>query len=267
MAYQWATWIGTVLRAAKIPVVEHAGWTRRGRPGGVFTPRYVVWHHDGSPAGSSPTVDDFIIRGTDTTPGPLAQLWVCRGCRGAHPVGTWHVLAAGRANHAGAGGPYMDVRRDDMNSHSLGVEVDQTAGEAWDTRQLASLEKGTAALLRHMRRNPNPYLLFHKTWAPGRKADPWGLSLSAERVKVTKALAPPPAPPKPPAPVAPTLKGEVPVLIQDPLTTDIYLIAGGAMVLCDVETRSNAAKVGVLPFRVSKDVYARLVRELGPVIR
>lgn len=269
MTYAWATWLPQVLRAAGLPVVTATGWEKRGRPGGTFVPRYVVWHHDGSAKGPSPSVGDYITKGNLVTPGPLAQLWVCRGCGGKHPVGTWHVLAAGRANHAGSGGPYSDVPRDQMNSYSIGVEVDQTVNEPWPSALQQSLEKGTAAILKRMNRPANPGLLFHRTWAPTRKTDPWGLDLAAERARVAALMAPKPAPKPPvtPAPAPTVTPGEVPVLIQDPVTTDIYLIAGGAMVLCDAETRSNAAKVDVKPFRVTEAVYARLVRELGPVVR
>jgi hypothetical protein len=171
-----AGWLAEVLRAAGCEVVEHAGWRDRGRD---FTDlRAVVLHHDASPHGNSPGVPGFMLR--EMAAGrPGAQLWVSRH-------GSWHVLAAGVAFHAGAvlaGKP--------GNGNALGVETDHTVGEAWPPAQIASVRKGTAAILRHLKVSPAVGLEFHRTICspPGRKVDPDGLDLAAERAAVADLMA------------------------------------------------------------------------------
>ena len=171
MKYVYATWLADVLRDAGLEVVEHEGWKTRGLPGGVFVARSVVWHHDASPAGDSPGVPAYMLRRFATA---AAQLWVDRR-------GVWHVLAAGRAPHAGVVIPGKPT-----NYTSLGVETDHTTGEAWPAAQLDSLRRGTAAILARAHRRAGKGLHFHKSIClpPGRKSDPAGLDLAAERARV-----------------------------------------------------------------------------------
>lgn len=160
-------------------MVCEPGWRRRGLSTSLpFDPKNVVWHHDGSAKGASPGVVAFMLSRFATA---AAQAWVCMGCDGAHPIGTWHVLASGRAPHTGPTLPGMPTNYD-----SLGVETDHTTGESWHPDQLRSLRVGTAAILEKMRRRPSRALHFHKTICspPGRKTDPDGLDLSMERVRV-----------------------------------------------------------------------------------
>jgi hypothetical protein len=201
MVYRRQNDLATILRAAGVPVIEHSGWKSRGM-GGHFDPRFVMWHHDGSALGPSPGVASWLLRNFESVG---SQVWVCRGCN-KHASGTWHLLASGRAYHAGRGGPYRDVAANRMNDFSIGIEVDQTTGEKWDQRVLDSLRKGTAAILKKWGQKANPGLLFHKTWAPGRKVDPWGLDIHAERRAVAALLTtPPPAPAPAPAPTRPVV--------------------------------------------------------------
>ena len=162
-----APWLGDVLRAAGLTVVEHAGWRARGH--GDFTDlRAVVWHHDASAPGDSPGVPAFMLKNWDKA---AAQLWVSRD-------GTWHVLASGVAYHAGKVLPGKP-----SNHYSLGVETDHTTGEDWPPALLRSLRLGTAAILGRLGVAPDPGLEFHKTICSpkGRKSDPDGLDLTAER--------------------------------------------------------------------------------------
>ena len=169
-----APWLADVLRAAGCPVVECRGWRTRGRDFADL--RAVVWHHDASPRGDSPGVPAYMLRQMAAGK-PAAQLWVDR-------KGTWHILAAGVAGHAGKVRPGMPG-----NSHSLGVETDHTTGEAWPAAQVSSLRRGTAAILRHLGQGATG-LHMHKTICspPGRKTDPDGLDLTLERVKVAELL-------------------------------------------------------------------------------
>lgn len=182
--------LAAVLRAAGVPVIEYPGWRTRGRPGS-FAPRGLVMHHDASPMGPSPTLANYIavIGRPPDTPAPLSQLWVCKGCN-VHAVGTWHVLAAGRAHHAGTGDGWGRVRAGNGNADAYGVEVDHTTGERVDPVLYASLVRGSAALLTALGASAVDALPGHKEYAPGRKVDPdWDMRVM--RSDVLKAQASP----------------------------------------------------------------------------
>lgn len=202
--YRWLTEAADVLRAAGIKVMEEKGWKTRGHDPAryQFEPKFIVWHHDASPKGPSPQVIAWI---RDGQPGgllpPYSHAWVAMD-------GTWHVIAAGHAFHAGAGGPYHGVPQDAMNRYSFGIETDHTTGETWPAAQLESLRKGTAALLHYLEGQPDPNLLFHKTWAPGRKTDPDGLDLAHERAAVAALMAHPPEVKRPVVHVADVQRGK-----------------------------------------------------------
>ena len=192
--YEWATWLPEALHAAGVPVILEDGWRLRGRPRSVgpFLPRAVLWHHDASEVGPSPAEARFIAvtgRPAEGIPSPLAQLWVCAGCKGAHAVGTWHVLAAGRANHAGTGDGWGVIAANEGNRDALGVETDHTAGEPWPPMLLDSLRRGTAGILARLGAEPATALAGHKEYAPGRKTDPDGLNMADERRRVAALIS------------------------------------------------------------------------------
>lgn len=183
--------LARVLRDAGLPVVEYVGWRDRRAPG-AFAPRGVVWHHDASPLGPSPGLPRLIaVVGNATTPPPLAQLWVGYD-------GTWTVCAGGRCNHAGTGQGWGRIRANRGNEDAYGVETDHTVGEAWPARQLDSLRVGTRALLRAVGASPADSLCAHREYAPGRKIDPDGLNMGAERAAVAAATTPPRSAASPP---------------------------------------------------------------------
>ena len=181
--YRPAVWLPEVLRAAGCHVVEETGWRRRGLSRRLpFTPRNLVWHHDASAKGPSPGVPRFLIRHFQTG---SAQCWVCLGCAGKHPVGTWHLIASGRAPHTGVTRPGVPT-----NFTSIGIETDHTVGEHWHPELLSSLRRGSAAILAHLKRPPGNALWFHKTIClpPGRKVDPDGLTQRLERRRVAALM-------------------------------------------------------------------------------
>lgn len=177
MSYQWATWLGEVLRAAGCRVVEEDGWKTRGRPGGSFTPRGVMMHHDASPAGETSNGVDVIRDGRPGLEGPLAQLWLAYD-------GTWHVVAAGRANHAGEG-QWHAIPRDQGNTFCIGIETDHTTNEQWTAGQRSAALAGVAALCDHLgirtRSGLQDWFCAHKEYAAGRKPDPDPLDMAYAR--------------------------------------------------------------------------------------
>lgn len=182
--YPLATWLARVLEDAGCQVVEHTGWKTTGRPAstGDLRPRAVMWHHDGTGKGPSPGSPGYILEGRPPTdPPPLAHCWVSTR-------GDWHLLAAGRANHAGIGDGWGVVPPNDGNTYAVGVETDHTTGESWPAGQLTSLRVGTAAILEHLNARASDALMGHREYAPGRKTDPDGLDLDAERRAVAALM-------------------------------------------------------------------------------
>jgi hypothetical protein len=163
MAYRLA-WLATVLRAAGLSVVETPGWQSRGRAE-MGEPRGVLCHHTAGPLhGEDPSLET-VLNGRPDLPGPLSQLFLARS-------GTWHVLAAGRCNHAGAGSWHGVTAG---NSELIGVEA-ENAGDGrdlWPVAQLESYARGVAAILTHIGAD-SVMAAGHKEFAlpRGRKVDP-----------------------------------------------------------------------------------------------
>lgn len=273
--YQWATWLADVLREAGCSVVEHPGWKTRGRPrsAGPFTPRGVIVHHDASAEGSSPAMARFIAeqgRPEQGIPAPLAQTWVCAGCKGEHSVGTWHVLAAGRANHAGIGSGWGAIGVDEGNDVTIGVETDNTTGEKTPAAMLVSLEVGCRAIFARLNTDPDQWLCGHKEYAAGRKVDPDDIDLDQLRTAV-KGDGPKPPTPAKPAPASNDDDGMIPFPGAEHFTSGhhctedwpgmlkgwLTTIDGGPQLKGPVYTRATARRVGEFqaahPRRIGKE--------------
>lgn len=88
------------LRRWGLRVVEVAGWQTRGRSVPNFR-GHVSHHTAGSPNGAAPSLNLVINGGSNTAPGPLANVLQSREPDGNDII---YVIAAGTANHAGSGG-------------------------------------------------------------------------------------------------------------------------------------------------------------------
>jgi hypothetical protein len=173
-------WVVDALRAAGLVVHEYPGW-QDNAASGSFAPRAVMWHHDASAFGPSPSIPAMIAdQGNSSTPPPLAHCWV-------DTAGAWTMTANGRANHAGTGAGWGQVRRDQGNTDALGFETDHTTGEAWPSAQLAGLRLGTAAIMAHAGWDPWIALCGHKEYTD-RKPDPDGLDMNTERREVVALI-------------------------------------------------------------------------------
>lgn len=184
MSYVWHRDLAKVLRDAGLIVIEHEGWKTRGRPTYLsFVPTGTLLHHDASAAGPSPTLARYIavIGRPPGTPPPLAQLWVSK-------TGVWHVLAAGRANHAGSGNGWGNIKANTGNSATLGVEWDHTVGEAITKAEYESLVTGFAAIHKAKGWNVAKNLAGHKEYAAGRKIDPSGVDMAKFRRDVAARM-------------------------------------------------------------------------------
>jgi predicted chitinase/peptidoglycan hydrolase-like protein with peptidoglycan-binding domain len=183
------TWLPEVLEAAGLKVAETPDWRTRGRAemGKVMG---VMCHHTGTAAGGNMPTLDMLIKGRPDLRGPLCQLGLGRD-------GTFYIVAAGRANHAGPG---QWERVSTGNSSFIGIEAEHSGREQdeWPEAQLDAYKRGVAAILKHVGAGAN-MCCGHKEWAPRRKPDPT-FDMASFRSAVGELLAgkspPPPIPPR-----------------------------------------------------------------------
>lgn len=176
------TGIANRLRAKGLNVVEVAGWQTRGSSS--FNPKGFVWHHTAGPSkGNAPSLT-ICTYGRAGLAGPLCNVFQARD-------NTIYVVAAGRANHAGAG----NWKGLSGNSTVYGLEIENTGtgSEPWRSDQLDTAAKVAAALL------GNPEMsCHHKEWT-SRKIDMHTVGGPDMRTRTQKALGATAPAPKPPA--------------------------------------------------------------------
>lgn len=163
------------LKVALVP-----GWENRGR-GDVGAILGVICHHTAGPKqGNMPSLDT-LINGRNDLSGPLAQLGLARD-------GTYYVIAAGRANHAGEG-EWQELKNGNRNF--IGIEAENTGldnDRNWTEIQLEAYHHGVAAILRHVGRDPI-FCAGHREYAPDRKIDPSNIDMDDFRETVAKILS------------------------------------------------------------------------------
>ncbi len=158
------TWLEPVLLAAGLKVAAQPGWKTRGR-GDMGVIKGVICHHTAGPAqGNMPSLG-IVTQGRSDLPGPLAQLGLGRD-------GTFYLIAAGRANHAGRG-VWGDAASG--NTNFIGVEAENTGlpNDPWPPGQVEAYVRGVAAILRYAG-TTHDMCCGHKEYAlpKGRKTDP-----------------------------------------------------------------------------------------------
>ena len=165
MAFQ-LTWLAEVLTRAGLKVSEVKDWQTRGN-GDVSRIFGVICHHTAGAKNLNMPSLNLIVNGRggpSPLKGPLAQLGLGRD-------GTYYVIAAGRANHAGRG-EFRGIVNG--NSNFIGIEAEHT-GRAqdcpWPPQQLDAYQRGVAAILKHIKQGPE-FCIAHREWAPKRKPDP-----------------------------------------------------------------------------------------------
>jgi peptidoglycan hydrolase-like protein with peptidoglycan-binding domain len=178
------TWLPTILLDAGLKVAELPGWQTRGR-GDVGTISGVICHHTaGSQTGNMPSLS-ILTNGRSDLPGPLSQFGFGRD-------GTFFVIAAGRANHAGAGN-WQGIATG--NSSFIGIEAENTGhtsgplADPWPAVQLDAYRRGCAAILSKIRANAI-MCCGHKEYAlpQGRKLDPT-VDMGEFRLQVAAIMA------------------------------------------------------------------------------
>lgn len=226
MAYS-LVWMPQVLLDAKLKVSLVDGWEDRG-VGEMGPVQGVICHHTaGSRQGNMPTLRT-LIDGRPDLKGPLAQLGLGRD-------GTFYVLAAGRANHAGKGTWRGAVNG---NGSFIGIEAENTGlanDQPWPEVQMDAFARGVAALFARLEL-PAEACAGHKEWAlpRGRKIDPTFdmVRFRAQVAAILSGQAPPPRvvppvepAPKPGKPARATLRRGA----EGPLVTEVQKAVGASV--------------------------------------
>jgi len=168
-----------------VRVVYVSGWQDRGT-GGTFSPRGLIDHHDASSVTSGTWgAIGTVTHGRPDVPGPLSQFFVARGS-----VPQIAVVAAGRANHGGLGGPHKGIPQHSANAYTYGIEkANNGVGESYTDASIRATRALFAAILMEIKAGAT-MTIGHKEWAPTRKIDPrysmpWMRNLVAETMTGT----------------------------------------------------------------------------------
>lgn len=187
MTYVWLDWLPDALRDEGCSVITESGWSSRGRPAstGAFNPSGVLVHHTGTTASSSnphPTLHMCMYEGRPPDlPAPLCQGLICY-------AGDVHVVAAGRANHAGAANASGPMPAGDGNALYVGWECDYNGSQKMSGAQYDAMILASAAVCRHFGRS-SAYVRGHKETSQTGKWDPGQYSMDHIRSDVSYVLS------------------------------------------------------------------------------
>lgn len=185
MAYVWLTWLAAALRDEGCVVVEESGWAQRGRPSstGQFNPYGVLWHHTGTTASASNPFPSrsVLINGRSDLPGPLCHV-------GIGYDGVCHVIAAGRANHAGECNGFGPFSSGDGNAQLVGFEIDYDGTQPMSQAQADAATRASAACLKRFGRDES-YAARHAETSTTGKWDTGGVTGAMLRSWIGEYLA------------------------------------------------------------------------------
>lgn len=179
------TWLPQVLRGAGLKVAEQPGWLDRGHgdidPAGI---KGVICHHTvGSRTGNMPSLGGLTRgvrqRNGNFLKGPLSQLGLGRD-------GTFFVIAAGLAHHAGTG----NWRGFSGNRRFIGIEAENSGAvdDLWPDVQMDAYQRGVAAILRKIGADET-MCCGHKEYAPVRKPVDPRFDMPAFRARVRAIMS------------------------------------------------------------------------------
>lgn len=172
--------LAAILRDAGLPVREIPGWQTRGH-GAMGQVLGVLCHHTAGAASGNYPSERVVVQGRPGLAGPLAQLGLARD-------GTWIVISAGQAWHAGTGSASF-VPGGRGNTHLIGIEAESVGTrDDWTPAQRAGYPRGVAALLTAFDLTPSR-AIGHKEWAPRRKIDPAFWDMNDFRAQVARHMS------------------------------------------------------------------------------
>jgi len=165
------------LQQVGLSVSGYGDWENRSN-GNAFQPEGLIFHHDATPIGPSPSVKNYMWETASIR--PACHFWVDLN-------GAWWVGCANGANHAGVGEGWGIVPINGGNRYTFGVETDHTVNETWTAVQYDSIVRGFAAICRRFGWNPGNRVMGHKEYT-SRKIDPWGVSMDQFRADVVYCI-------------------------------------------------------------------------------
>ncbi|MBQ6643650.1 MAG: N-acetylmuramoyl-L-alanine amidase [Saccharopolyspora sp.] len=173
-------WLADVLRAAGLTVQETPGWQQRAADSGdPPEPVGVLEHHTATEASyenPAPSLD-LVVEGREDLAGPL-----CHGLIGFD--GVVHLIAAGRANHAGRAKESGPVPAGDGNVLYVGFEWDyQGVEQGPSPEQYSAALTATRAVLEHLGAPPEAARGHKETSVTG-KIDPGHVDLERFRAEL-----------------------------------------------------------------------------------
>ncbi|MER7457580.1 N-acetylmuramoyl-L-alanine amidase [Micromonospora sp. NPDC126480] len=176
-------WLVDVLRGAGVQVVTHGDWLNRMRPGS-FSPIGVLWHHTAATSSASnphPALN-VCINGRSDLPGPLCQALV-------DYHGVFHVISAGRCNHAGTARASGPIPAGDGNTMLIGWEIDYNGvSQQMTSAQYNASVAATAAVLKRLGKDSS-YARGHRETSTTGKIDPSFIDLNVMRSDVAAKMA------------------------------------------------------------------------------
>lgn len=176
------TWLPEAIQPTGLTIIENPGWQDRGAHGQDMGKLWgVLCHHTAGPrTGDMSSMGELLTGRAGISP-PLAHIGLGRS-------GTVYLLAAGYANHAGAG-QWPGLPVNNGNPHLIGIEAENmgTPDDPWPDVQYRAYVKLVAAILKHLGFDET-HCIGHKEYAPGRKTDP-SLDMDAFREAVKGQLS------------------------------------------------------------------------------
>ncbi|MEO3778403.1 N-acetylmuramoyl-L-alanine amidase [Micromonospora sp. B11E3] len=176
-------WLADVLRAAGVQVVEEGDWRNRMRPGD-FNPIGVLWHHTAATSSATnphPALN-ICINGRSDLPGPLCQALV-------DYHGVFHIISAGRANHAGTARASGPIPAGDGNTMLIGWEIDYNGvSQEMTAAQYNASIAATAAVLKQLGKDSS-YARGHRETSTTGKIDPSFIDLNVMRADVAAKMS------------------------------------------------------------------------------
>lgn len=150
-----------LLSALAAPFTEQPGWKERQvGPDDLWDCEWVINHHTATHSEGHGSLNFLQNGGLTGIRAPYAHALI-----GREPM--IFLIAAGRANHAGRGGPFKEVPKNSMNAYGYGIEV-EAPGVALDfaAGQFDLMCKLNAAVL-WILGQPVNHVIRHKDWTDG----------------------------------------------------------------------------------------------------
>lgn len=183
---KWGILFSNAAKNVSAPVYYEEDWDSVAIAGkGDYNPDHVLLHHT---AGTNSL--NWITDGGEWQPVRLANVLVNRD-------GSMNICSSRKTYHAGAGGPLHGVAQDDMNSRSIGIEI-ESMGTSKDLteQQIKTVSEFSEGLLEEFKKNTD-YVFNHKDWRSTKRDTLYPVEFWRDKINGVPVI-PPVTPPQPP---------------------------------------------------------------------